>query len=89
MKLREQLKQAFALDAYADYFALEASPQDYETFFSEINPEAPSLLHQDFEMNGRMYIADEGALRISALRASCRSRAQYIETASLFGEVWL
>lgn len=68
LKIREQLKQAFALDAYAEHHAIDAAPEDYESFFREINPEASHIVRQDFELNGRMYIADEGARRIAAMK---------------------
>ncbi len=68
LKVREQLKQAFALDAYARIHQIEAEQQDFDDFYQELNPSDPEQASREYKLNGRGYIAAEAALRIAATR---------------------
>jgi len=66
MQTREILTQAFTLDALARHLKLEVTPQDIADTFHAMAPGYEQQVRMEFEMTGRMYLIEEGALRAKA-----------------------
>ena len=66
LQTREVLTQGFTLDALARHLKLEVTPQDIEETFHAMAPGYEQQVRMEFEMTGRMYMIEEGALRAKA-----------------------
>ena len=66
MQTREMLVQGFSLDALARHLKLEISSEDIEETFRLMAPGHEAEARMEFEMTGRMYQIEEGALRNKA-----------------------
>ncbi|MCL1846972.1 MAG: hypothetical protein FWF91_03285 [Coriobacteriia bacterium] len=66
MQTREVLTQGFSLDALARHLKLEVTDQDIEDTFHAMAPGYERQARMEFEMTGRMYQIEEGALRNKA-----------------------
>ena len=66
LQTREVLIQGFTLDALARHLKLEVTPQDIEETFHLMAPGHEQEARMEFEMTGRMYQIEEGALRNKA-----------------------
>jgi len=68
LQTRDVLIQGFSLDALARHLKLTVAPEDIEETFSLMAPGYEREARMEFEMTGRMYQIEEGALRHKANR---------------------
>lgn len=67
MQIHDHVAQAIALNALARYLKMTVSEEDLDEYFEAISPSGQAKrLRSQFQQNGEMYLAHEGALRYKA-----------------------
>jgi len=66
MQTREMLVQSFSLDALARHLKIKVTEEDIEETFHLMAPNHEMEARMEFEMTGRMYSIEEGAMRNKA-----------------------